>query len=377
MHKTIRVLLMLGVTLSLAAPLRSQAQNEYRAGNSVFVMSNDSNHNAVIAYHRNSDGSLSRSGKFLTGGRGSGGTVDPLGSQGSLTLSEDKSLLFGVNAGSGELSVFRVFGDSLWLLDVEPCGGSEPVAVAQHGNLVYLVNAGGTSNVVGFSLQWGGKLKRIHGGSAVLSTGNSNPGSIAFSPDGRLLLVTEKATNLIDAFRVAGDGTLAPIVSNPSAGPGLFSVLFARNGALLAAETGPAGGSNASAISSYSVSATGAISAISSSVATLGTATCWLAVTPDGRYVYTANAGTGTVSGFAIGNDGTLAALGGTVLGNFPAGATDIDISISSDGKFLYSLNTGSGSIGVFGINRDGTLDNLGEVSGLAAKAGMNGIAAN
>jgi hypothetical protein len=39
--------------------------------------------------------------EFPTGGRGSGGVTDPLGSQGSLTLSQDHSLLFAVNARNG------------------------------------------------------------------------------------------------------------------------------------------------------------------------------------------------------------------------------------------------------------------------------------
>jgi hypothetical protein len=50
-------------------------------------------------------------------------------------------------------------------------------------------------------------------------------------------------------------------------------------------------------------------------------------------------------------------------------------MAISSDGKFLYSLNAGIGTIGIFAINKDGSLGNLGSVGGVTAKSGFNGIA--
>jgi 6-phosphogluconolactonase len=106
-----------------------------------------------------------------------------------------RSLLLAVNAGSGNISVLRVHGSDLSLVERVPCGGSEPLAVAQHGNLVYVVNAGGDSDVVGFYLQKDGKLKPIADSVAFLSTGNSGAASLSFSPDGQFLLVTEKLTN--------------------------------------------------------------------------------------------------------------------------------------------------------------------------------------
>jgi 6-phosphogluconolactonase (cycloisomerase 2 family) len=261
-------------------------------------------------------------------------------------------------------------------LEKAACGGSEPVAIAQHGSLVYVVNAGGASSVVGFYLDTSSKLKPIADSIAYLSAGNSGAASLSFSPDGQFLLVTEKLTNNIDAFHVQIDGTLAPIVVNPSAGPGAFAVWFAPNGAALVAETGPVGGHNASAISSYALLANGTLSPISTSVPTLAGATCWHVVTPNGSFVYTSNAGSSAISGFAISAAGALTPLAGTVVGTNPTGSTNLDIAISSDGQFLYTLDSGTGSISIFGINEDGSLTNLGDVGGLSAAAGFNGIAA-
>jgi 6-phosphogluconolactonase len=372
MTRSTRCLLSVVLAIGAVLPTLSQAQT---AG-AVFVMSNGASKNEIIAYNRNEKGWLQESGRFLTGGRGSGGVTDPLGSQGSLTLSQDHSLLFAVNAGSGEISVFEVQGASLTLVDKAPSGGSAPVAVAQFGSLVYVVNEGAASSVVGFHLLATGKLREIVGSTAFLSAANSGPASLSFSPDGQFLLVTEKLTNSIDAFHVQIDGTLAPIKVNPSVGPGAFSVVFAPNGAALVVETGPTGGTNASAISSYSVLANGTLSPISASVPTLAAATCWEAVTPNGNFVYTSNAGSGTISGFSIGATGALTPLAATVVGTNPAGSTNLDLAISSDGKFLYTLNSGTGTVSIFGINHDGALTNLGDVDGLSADAGFNGMAA-
>jgi hypothetical protein len=91
---------------------------------------------------------------------------------------------FGFRQSSLAESVFRVHQAALELVEITPCGGSEPIAVAQRGNLVYVVNAGGTSNVVGFYLGRNGKLQRIPNAIAFLTTANSGAASLSFSPDG-------------------------------------------------------------------------------------------------------------------------------------------------------------------------------------------------
>jgi 6-phosphogluconolactonase (cycloisomerase 2 family) len=319
---------------------------------------------------------LLETGKFATGGRGTGGTTDPLESQGSLVLSHDHSLLLAVNGGSGEVSTFHVRGTNLLFADRVVSGGSEPNAIAQWGSLVYVLNVGGSSNVVGFRLSPLGQLHQIPSSTRFLTTNNSEGASIAFSPDGRFLLVTERATNNIDVFPVQANGTLGSIVVNASVDPGVFSLRFAPNGAVVVSETGPAGASNASTVSSYVVGADGKLSPISTDVPALGDANCWNAITPDGKFAYTSNAASATISGFAIAATGALTPLSGTVVGTNPAGSTNLDIATSADGKFLYSLNSGTGVVGIFGIRQDGTLNSLGDAGGLASASGFNGIAA-
>jgi 6-phosphogluconolactonase len=357
-------------TLGLAqAGIADDAGYQHSNARAVFVMTNSAHRNEILSYQRQRDGNLKREGVFRTGGRGSGGTNDPLGSQGALTLTQDHSVLLAVNAGTGDISSFLVNGPHLRLVDVQPSGGSAPVAVAEWGNVVYVLNFAGNSNVVGFRLE-DGCLRPIPNSIRYLTSDNSGASSLAFSPDGRFLAVTEKLNNKIDVFPVEADGTLGAMVVTNDPAAGLFAVTFAPDGALLSVETG------GSTISSFLVEAAGSLAPLSAALPTLGKASCWEVVTPDGRFVYTSNAGTANISGFSITGAGLLTPLPGTVVASNPAGSTNLDITISSDGKFLYSLNSGTGALGIFAIRADGTLKALGAVGGLPISAGFNGIAA-
>jgi 6-phosphogluconolactonase (cycloisomerase 2 family) len=99
-------------------------------------------------------------------------------------------------------------------------------------------------------------------------------------------------------------------------------------------------------------------------------------VTPDGKFVYTSNAGTSNISGFAIANTGALTSLPGTVVGTNPAGSTNLDIAVTADGKFVYTLNSVAGAVGIFAVQNDGTLLNVGFAGGVSPLSGFNGIAA-
>ncbi|HMF54222.1 MAG TPA: beta-propeller fold lactonase family protein [Edaphobacter sp.] len=383
MQRLIRPLILsisvLGISasfLSAQTTALSALSSQAKGGGAVFIMTNDAKKNEVIAYNRAANGYLTEAGHYDTEGRGSGGVTDPLEAQGSLTLSQDHSILFAANAGSGNISVFSVRRSNLVLVSKAASGGSQPVAVAQFQNLVYALNSGGAGSVVGFRIDLGAQLKPIKNSTAFL-TGNTTAGaSIAFSPDGQFLLVTERLANTIDAFRVKADGTLAPIVVNANPAPGTFSLDFAPNGKVIVSETGAADATNGSALSSYTVGPDGKLTVVSQSVPALAAGNCWNAITPDGKYVYTSNSGSDSISGFAIGKDGTLTPIGATIVGNNPAGSHNVDIAVSADGEYVYTINSDSGNIGMFRIEENGVLTSLGQAGELPKMAGFNGIAA-
>jgi 6-phosphogluconolactonase (cycloisomerase 2 family) len=368
----------LGISVFSSAQLTnaSASARSAKGSGAVFVMSNDAAKNQVIAYDRAADGSLGEATPYDTNGRGSGGTTDPLESQGSLTLSQDHSLLFAVNAGSGDVSVFSVHRSNLNLLNRTPSGGAQPSAIAEHNGLVYVLNSGGAGSLVGFQLNFGGQLKQIKNSTAFLTATTTGGASLAFSPNGQFLVVTERVANNVDVFHVEPNGTLSPIVVNANPAPGTFSVSFAPNGEAIVSETGPASEPTGSATSSYTVNANGTLTAISQSVPTLGAGNCWNAITPDGTKVYTSNSGSDNISGFNIGKNGTLTPISGTIVGENPTGSHNVDIAVTADGKFLYTINSQSGNVGMFAINQDGSLTNLGQAGDLPKSVGFNGIAA-
>ncbi len=115
-----------------------------RGQHPVFVQTDNVAGNQVVAYDRAANGSLTLANTYATGGLGgvlNGSQVDHLGSQGSLTYDAAHSLLYAVNAGSNTVSVFSVRGDQLSLRQVVGTGGTFPVSVAVHGDLVSVLNA--------------------------------------------------------------------------------------------------------------------------------------------------------------------------------------------------------------------------------------------
>jgi len=368
MNRSIRVSLMIAAGLCAMSPVFSSAQT---VGGAVFVMTNDADKNEVIAYDRDADGNLSGGERYDTGGRGSGGTIAPLGSQGALTLSEDHTLLFAVNAGNGTISEFRVDRSRLYLLDTARAKGSSPVAVAQRRSLVYVLDAGGQGSVSGYRLQFDGTLKEIGNSTAFLTSfgGGSGAGSLSISPNGSFLLVTERNANTVDAFPIHSDGTLGTEVVSPSLAAEAFAGEFTPTGFAVVAQS-------SGSVSSYSLGANGKYTAITSSIPTLGVATCWIRVTPNGKYVYTSNTASANISGFSISNTGVLTPIGSTVVGANASGSFNLDLATSSDGKFLYTIDSAAGAISAFQIQSDGSLTGPNLTEGLPPAAGFQGIAA-
>jgi 6-phosphogluconolactonase len=365
-------LFLAAVALLAIVPHRAVAQEQ---GGAVFAMTNAALNNQINAYIRREDGSLQFSAAFSTGGNGSGGTVDPLNSQGSLTLSTDHRLLFAVNAGSGTVSSFAVRGTQLSLLDTVPTGGSLPTSVTQAGALVYVLNAGGNGSVTGFHLLGNGHLLSIPNSTRYLSGSAPVPTDVVLSPNGQFLVVVESATNEIVVFHVFPNGTLSNPVVNDSAGLTPFAAVFAPGGALI---VGNVGNPNtiSSTISSYRLDWNGSLHTISNALPTGGQLTCWDIIGRFGHSVYTSNPAVSTLSGFNIEPNGALTPIGDAVVGQNPTGSANLDIAASDDGRYLYTLNGATGTIGMFAVQEDGGLVNLGQQDGLPASAGLNGIAA-
>jgi DNA-binding beta-propeller fold protein YncE len=281
-------------------------------GGMVFVQSNDPERNSILAFRRAADGSLTPAGEFETGGRGGAQTdnpFDPLASQESLVFDSKHRMMLAVNAGSNSLTTFRVHGERLTDPHTMNSGGDFPVSIAVSGDLVYVLNAGGRTNVTGFRMTGDG-LRRLSHSTRELGITNDevplftdSPPQVGFSPDGRQLLVTTKSANTIEVFAVDRSGRLsAEAVSNESTGEVPFSFVFDPRGNLLVTEAAKSG------VTSYALAADGELEVITPSVESGQQVLCWIARA--GKFFYGTNPGSSTISVYTVDDEGRVS-LGG------------------------------------------------------------------
>ncbi|MDE3010010.1 MAG: beta-propeller fold lactonase family protein [Pseudomonadota bacterium] len=346
----------------LTGPALQTAQAGAAPG-AVYVLSNQAGANTVMVYDRAPNGALGYAASVATGGSGFGSGGDPLGSQGALVLSS--GLLFAVNAGSNEISVLRANGDQLSLLQKLPSGGVEPVSIAVHGLLVYVLNAGGTPNIAGFVIDpFQQRLLPLADSRRPLAGGTAaQAAEVRFSADGSVLLVTEKGTQTVDSYDVGAGGYADGPRSTPSAGKVPFGFATTRRGHAIVSEAG------SGAVSSYDIDDDGGLVPISVSLPLGQKAPCWLITTRDGRLAFTANAGSGTISSLAVAHDGTLTLLDGAA----GLAAAPLDMALTRDDGYLY-VRDGGGAVTGFAVAEDGSLKAVAAASGIPA--GAQGIAA-
>ena len=356
------------VAVALLAGVAAKVVAAEDTPGAVYVLTNQSA-NSVMVFARAGDGTLSLSGSFATGGAGAGTGVDPLGSQGSLVLGRWHRRLFAVNAGSNDVSVFAVDGLNLRLLNRASSCGTMPVSVAAHGDLVYVVNGGGTPNIQGFHVEpSSGHLTPIPGSSQPLPGGASaSPGQIGFSSDGDVLVVTEKGTNQIDTWTITDDGLPVDGKVTASHGATPFGFTFVRRNIALVTEAKP------SAVSSYETDDNGTLELITGTVPDKGAANCWIEATKNNRYAFVTNTGTGTISSYLISQDGSLSLLNATAAVTGP-GTAPIDFALSNDSRFLFVRLGIKGLVSGFRVESDGSLTPIGSASGVLA--GAQGVAA-
>jgi 6-phosphogluconolactonase len=336
----------------------------------VYVLSNQASGNEVLVYRRSADGSLSAAGSFSTTGNGTGAG---LGSQGSVILHDigGYSYLFSVNAGSNDITVFRVEDNGLTLVDKVSAHGSTPISLTAHADLLYVLNTGATGNISGFHITPDGHLSYLQNSTRALSDDNAGPAQIQFNNEGTQLVVTEKNTNGISTYSVNGVGEASDVTSHSAIGITPFGFDFDNHDHLLVTDAF-GGASGQSAVTSFSLSNAGNLSLIDGPRGTNQTSACWLVATTNGKYCYATNTGSASITGYSI-NNGVVSLLNADGV-TASTGTTPIDVTLSGNSKFLYNVNSSSHSITSFRVNENGSLDPIGTVNGLPQ--GAVGIAA-
>jgi hypothetical protein len=318
-----------GLALTAAAAVGLAAIGGVIAGRSepastfdgfVYVESNgpDKGTNSVLAYRFRANG-LELIGEFRTGGTG---TIDPgitgsLDAEGQIAVDRTRRLLFAVNQGSDSIAAFEIGADGR-LAAVPgspfPSGGRSPASVGVAGDLLVVVNKAHDPRRQLSEARPAYQTLRI-GADGALSPGGRpftvEPGSSptqALTIGARVVVSTEE-TGPFRAFVLDRDGNLKQAPNSPlEPETSIFEPRY--DGARWAIGLVPhptrrllyANQAATEQLLVYTYDLQGRLSfvrAVHNSGAKLP---CWTIVSPDGRFLYTANAGNGTVSAFSLAN---------------------------------------------------------------------------
>jgi 6-phosphogluconolactonase len=343
------------------APMGEKMDNQAGQRNAetgiVCVQTNEPDGNRLLAFGRSANGNLTSPGAYPTGGAGDG--VPHMTSSGSVMVTDDATHVLVTNAGSGDLSVFAADGSALSPPQTVATGDA-PKSVAEHDDLVYVLNTG-TPALSGFRL--GDLGVEPIADSMRMPAADADPAQVGISPDGTMLVITERGTNVIAYYPIDDAGYLGEPHLQPSSGATPYGFAFTNDGALVVTEAFGAQKGKAAA-SSY-VEHDGSLSPASRSIGNGRSEICWATISKDGRYAFTTNFGDGAVSRFALGADGTLM-LDDPTAGTANVGHTGLrDESLTSDGRFLYAINADSQSIYGWSVGSQGALSPIGSWGGL------------
>jgi 6-phosphogluconolactonase len=369
--------LLMGAVAAAALLVGPGAANAMADDGALYTQTNDPAGNVVQKFDRARDGGLTAAGTFATGGVG----LDGLGGrQGAIELSDDEDTIFATNAGSNTVSVFRLRDpdddddgrdrggrDGLQLIGTFASGGVAPLSVDEHDGRVYVLNSGGTPNVTAFSTARRGALRPIAGGTRELP-GADGAAQVSVTPDGRRLVVSERLSNRLETLVLDHAGRPAAPVITASSGTTPFGFAISRRGDVIVSEAGT------NSVSSYRIGSAGGLGVITPALGLNQGGVCWVAVSPDGRFAYTGNAG-GSISGLAVDRDGSLTTLDADGVTAVPR-QSPRDLDFTRSGRFVYAVSPGSatdgGSVTGYRVGKDGSLT---EITSAPAAAGITGAA--
>ena len=369
----------LGVAAVVAPAAASAASGSSTVVGHVYLNDNTTGTNTIADFDRHADGSLTPTpgSPFTTGGAGTG---TGLASQGAIQVSPDGRFLLAVDAGSDQVSVLRIKSDGT--LQQIPggtvsSGGSQPVSIAIHGDLVYVANAGNSaSNYTGFTLDEGGRLDRLPRSTVPLAAG-SQPGDVLFNGDGTKLVGTRVGTSLIDSFVVHRNGRLSAGPGSPYAaeGVGPFGSEFRPTDPSQLFVSNAHNGAGAGTVSAFEDDALGALTSIGGSpFANDQTAPCWVEISHDGQFLFAVNTASGTISRYSIADDGSLTLLGSTAV-SATGGVGAVDAQLSPDGATLFVNESRIASVGAFAVSGGDLTELTSSPTALPAGATPAGIA--
>jgi len=222
-----------------------------------------------------------------------------------MTMDSSGSFLFVGNQITNDVWVYSIGASgALTFVSSAPLGaGPSGLTLTASGAFLY-VPVPTFSAIYVFSVS-SGTLTQV--GSPLIVSGGV--GQFGIDPAGHFLYVPNPSLNTVTVLLIQPDGTLV-------AGPGLFvtgttPVAAATNASGAFLYVANAGSAN---LTQFQVdSTTGALTALTTSVAGTGSDPESILVDPDGKFIFVINARSNSVTEFTIKKDGTLVTTGNTL----------------------------------------------------------------
>ncbi len=275
--------------------------------------------------------------------------------------------LYIASAGDGLVAGFSIDPTSGALMPLpgspyQAAPGVDQIpAFTPDGKYVYFLDGTNPGGVTGYSIDaTSGALTLISGSPFPAGSG---PNWISFTPDGKYAYVANNDEDTISAYSVNDtNGVLTPL-STPTfqtdEHPEDLSI--DATGTHLYAPV--ANGSTNGAIDGFDINADGSLTPITGSGTWLvGITPKFLDIDPTGRFAYVSSAGTGGtgVYGFSIDpTSGALTVLAGSPYATGPTGSATASrpdfITVDPSGKFGYTADQGTGTITGFAIDQTTT----------------------
>lgn len=333
-----------------------------------YTTSNNAGENQLIRLRSGSDGVMAEAGRFATGGLGTGRNLQAAG---SIAVSHDRQWLLAVNAGSDQISAFRLGTYGPRLTAVRDSGGKQPLSIAVSGRRVYVLNSG-SGDIASFKLTALGRLEPLADGKVrPLSSTEARATSLGVTADGRHLVVAERGVNRLTTYAIGPTGVLSPgaqTIETVAKSPYALSFLGKRIYSVFAGQ-----GPEQSAVGAYRFDRQGDLVSLGNPLFSGQTAACWSALSARRRLLYTANAGSHTLTGLRLRGQGRPSMLNpdgvsaDTGPDNHPR-----DMTFSPDGKTLAVILSGEHAIGLYRVGLGGHLKLQQTVTGIpGAAAGL------
>jgi 6-phosphogluconolactonase (cycloisomerase 2 family) len=284
--------------------------------------------------------------------------------------------LYVADAGAANVDTYTIGANGALAATVLSAGtgtGSVPSSLALDGDDLYVGSAvtpvPGT--VGGYSIS-GGALTALTG--SPYADGNS-PHGIAVDAVKGFLFAANNTDGTIGCFPINGDGTLGTLSTLTFQGGagvnGPYALVVAPGGGYLYVTDTIAAPNT---VSAYSYTDCSALTPIGSP-ASVGTAAESVAVDPTGKYLYVANSGDATVSGFTI-TAGALTSMGTATATGAGASSTPTALIVDPSSQYLYVANGDAGTVSLLTIGVGGALTLVGTpVSTVSSTGGQSGIA--